>query len=206
MTTQQPAPHRSSLETLRQGSWASVGTSRVGVMTVTEDQAVLFVESAQDAGAVHQLRLTVHSGDIVPIEGSFYRIASVHHAHPASSEPAMPGSSRDDVVIDTQPVRLSSIQLQSNGVAIPLGATATLAGYDLEVVELAAPPAGAPPVAVMEVWPTELAKPQTEPGMIKRYSIKAGETIAAGSRQLRVLSIVPPKLQPGLQAFVEVGL
>ena len=184
-----------SLVRLRQGLDAAFGAARVGVVLVRKGEAVLSVRPQRDAR--HRLQMTVRPGELVPIDGALRRVVEVHHA---GGPDLLPGASPDYVVIDSKPVAAGSVTLHADSLAIPLGATANAAGYDLEVVSL-----GADATAGLEIWPDEFAKPQTRPELIKSFAVKNGARIAAGARQLSIISVVPPNASSGLRGFVEVG-
>ncbi|MFZ5442465.1 MAG: hypothetical protein ACOZQL_20820 [Myxococcota bacterium] len=131
---------------LRQGLDAEFGGSRVGVVLVRADEAIL---SVRQRDASHRVQMTVRPGELM---------------------------------------------------AIPLGATANAAGFDVEVLTLE-PDA----TAKLEVWPDEFAKPQTKPQLIKAFAVKGGASIPAGARQLSIVSVVPPNASTGLRGFVELG-
>jgi hypothetical protein len=124
-------------------------------------------------------------------------VVAVHHG---GGPDLLPGASQDYVVIDLAPVALGSLRLHADSLAIPLGATASAAGYDVEVVSL-----GADATAQLEVWPDEFAKPQTRPQLIKSFAVKGGATFPAGARQVSIVAVVPPNASTGLRGFVEVG-
>lgn len=177
----------------RQGLDAELGDARVGVVLVRPGEAVL---SVRTRGMKQRVQMTVRPGEVVPIDGALYRVVDVH----ADPQPTvLPGASKAEVVLDAKPVSLGALTLHADSLAIPLGATATAAGFDLEVVSLDAD------TAKLEVWPDEFAKPQTRPQLIKSFAVKRGGTIAAGERQLSIVAVVPPNPGTGLRGFVEVG-
>ncbi|MDP1825602.1 MAG: hypothetical protein Q8L48_20245 [Archangium sp.] len=184
-----------TLVRLPQGLDSAFGDCRVGVVLVRKDEAVLSVRPKQAGGP--RVQMTVRPGEVVPIDGALHRVVEVHHA---DGKTVLPGGSKDYVVIDSAPVELASLELHAGSLAIPLGATANGAGYDLEVISL-----GADATAQLEVWPDEFAKPQTKPALIKSFAVKGGATIAAGPGQVSIVSVVPPNTSSGLRGFVEVG-
>ncbi len=185
---------KDTLVRLRQGLDAEFGDARVGVVLVQKDEAVLSVRPRKTASP--RVQMTVRPGEVVPIDGALHRVVEVH----AEGKTLLPGASKDYVVIDSEPVALASAQLHAGSLAIPLGATANGAGYDLEVISL-----GEDATARLEVWPDEFAKPQTKPALIKSFAVKGGATIATGTGQVSIVSVVPPNASSGLRGFVEVG-
>jgi len=182
-----------ALVRFRQGQDAAFGEARVGVVQVRPGEAVLSVMSR---GKAQRVQMTVRSGELVPIDGGFFRVVDVH-ADPGPT--VLPGASKAEVVVDPTPVSVGSLELHANSLAIPLGATANAAGFDFEVVSLDAD------TAKLEVWPDEFAKPQTRPQLIKSFAVTRGGTIAAGERKLSIVAVVPPNPGAGLRGFVEVG-
>jgi hypothetical protein len=178
---------------LRQSTVGQVGSARVGVGNVVGETATLHVSRA-DRRDGPSVQLKVRAAELAPFAGAFHRVIMVRDAGQALK----PGGSRSEVHVAAQP-EAGAPALSANGLAVPVGALAQAGGFDLTVVSV-----GADASATVEVWPGELARVDTAPELIKRFTVKRGEALPTGTSRLSVLNVLVGTAQ-GLPSCVELG-
>jgi hypothetical protein len=175
-------------------------------MSVGNDEAGLVVTSPEGPQGSRQVRMKVHAGELVAVGAELYRVVKIVCVGTGTTGgTTMVGAPSGSVVIDARPVRLPQVKVHQGSLMIPWGATATMAGFDIEATPAPVSSGDRPGAAQLQVWPADFAKPDTKPEHIKTYTAAAGAKFTAGSRQLEVLAIVAPDSPSGVQGFVEVG-
>jgi hypothetical protein len=180
---------------LRQSTVGKVGAARVGVGNVAGEKATLHV-SRLDAPGGPSVKLKVRTSELAPFAGAFHRVVAVRDAGPAS----MPGGSRSEVRVAAKP-EPGAPALKPDGLVVPVQATASIGGFDLSVVEVAADGS-----ATLEVWPGQHARLDTDPELIERVTVKKGGAVPVGDKQLVLLAVIAADPAKGLPACVELGL
>jgi hypothetical protein len=174
---------------IKQGTVGDVGAARVGLTQVRDGAGVLVVSRAGLRGGP-RVQMSVREGDLVPLGGGLYRVTSVEKTATDDS----PGASSGAVCFEATPTRA----LDPHTLAVPVGATANAAGFDLSVMTL-----GGDGTANVELWPDEFARPQTRPELIQTVAVKRGGSLPTGGQRLAVVNIVQPDPGSGLCGFVE---
>jgi len=199
---------------IRQGLPFRLGGRTIGIMAVVPNhdgngflaKASIMVNNAiQNHRNDYITRLWLRSGDVIPIEQSFYRVAGVA-GHTGTA--ALPGGSRAAVVLDQSPQQLGDLALASAALPVVVEGSLELHGREIEVerIERRSVNNSSTVVAQIAIWNNDFEKSKEEKlGRINRVVMAAGESLLIGNRKHKILSVIESRPAIRLQGYVEIA-
>ncbi len=186
--------------TIMQGTQASLDGHKLGIMSVSPESALLSV-TVTHADLTYRVQVSTKPGELLPVGGKLYRVARISYAaaKKAGEAPLASGQSKSHIVLDKEPVSVPGLDLGNESLVLPLGATASFLGYDLEL--LAVTGEGK---ATLEIWPGDFAKPQTKAELITKHEVKAQQTVKFGAHTLRIKQVLASKPEAGVSGLIEM--